>query len=122
MRYFFSKDQRLLRSDHFTRTLRQGVCAADATLVLYATAAADPRVSRIGVTIPNKVGGAVQRNRWRRLIREAYRTQQDCIPAGCDYVIRPKKGAEPNWQAIEASLPKLARIAAKRVTVKRTDN
>ncbi len=31
------------------------------------------KVSRIGITTGKKVGGAVQRNRCRRIIREAYR-------------------------------------------------
>ena len=113
-RLFFRKDQRVLRSDEFTRTLRQGTCAADATLVLYALAAKDSRSSRIGVTIPKKTGGAVTRNKWKRLIREAFRTQADQIPPGFDFVIRPKKGAEPIWSEIKASLPRLARQAARR--------
>ena len=112
MRYFFQKNRRVLRSDEFTRTLRQGTCVADATLVLYAIAADDSQSFRIGVTIPKKMGGAVQRNRWKRLIREAFRTQADQIPSGYDFVVRPKKGAKPIWAEIRDSVPNLARKAA----------
>ena len=114
MRYFFRKNQRVVRSDDFTRSLRQGSCAADATLVLFALSAPHSRKARLGVTIPQKTGNAVVRNRWKRLIRESFRTQQDQIPAGYDYVVRPKKGARPRWSEIRKSIPRLAKKAIAR--------
>lgn len=114
MRYFFRKDQRVVRRDDFTRLLRDGACAADGTLVLFAMQASPGQRAKLGVTIPKKMGNAVVRNQWKRLIRESFRTQQEEIPAGCDYVIRPKKGADPVWTEIKKSVPKLAKKAVKR--------
>ena len=114
MRYFFRKLQRVVRSDDFTRALRQGQCAADGTLVLFALAVPEAEVPKLGVTIPKKAGNAVVRNRWKRLIRESFRTQQDQIPAGYHYVVRPKKGAQPDWDEIRKSVPRLANKAVKR--------
>jgi ribonuclease P protein component len=114
MRYFFRKSQRVVRSQDFTRAMRRGQCAADATLVLFALPTPDSQASKLGVTIPKKAGNAVVRNRWKRLIRESFRTQQDQIPAGYHFVIRPKKGAEPIWSEIKKSVPRLAKKAIAR--------
>jgi ribonuclease P protein component len=111
MRYYFRKDQRIVRKDDFTRALKQGSCAADGTLVLFAFQTLADQPPTLGVTIPKKTGNAVTRNLWKRLIRESFRTQQDEIPTGYQYVIRPKKGAQPVWKQIQASVPRLANKA-----------
>lgn len=42
--------------------------------------------SRIGLTATKKVGKAVQRNRARRVMKEAYRLLEQEFPRGYDYV------------------------------------
>ena len=111
----FHKSQRVVSSKEFTLILRKGSCAADGVLVLFAVES-DRQTPRLGITIPKKTGNAVVRNHWKRLIRESYRTQQEQIPAGYDYVVRPKKGAEATWQTIRKSVPRLANKAVKRIT------
>ena len=111
----FRKSQRIVSGKEFTLILRQGTCAADGVLVLFAVRADAAESPRLGITIPKKSGNAVLRNRWKRLIRESFRTQQDQIPRGYDFIVRPKKGAEPSWDQIRSSVPKLAGKAVKRM-------
>lgn len=42
---------------------------------------------RVGVIASRRTGGAVQRNRAKRLLREAFRLHQDLLPPGCDVVL-----------------------------------
>ena len=114
MNQTFPKQYRVLRGDDFTRILRRGTYAADGMLVIYAMASESDNAPRLGVTIPKKTGPAVVRNFWKRLIREAFRTQRDQLPSGFDFIVRPKKGARPSSDAIRHSMVKLATRAASR--------
>lgn len=71
----------------FKRAYYQGKFKAHPYLVTYMVR---NRTSgnRVGITTSKKVGNAVQRNRARRIIREAYRilAQEQCLPQGFDFV------------------------------------
>jgi ribonuclease P protein component len=43
--------------------------------------------ARLGITVSRRVGGAVVRNRLKRLVREAYRRQKAAFPAGTELVV-----------------------------------
>lgn len=45
------------------------------------------KCKRLGITAGKKVGGAVQRNRAKRVIRAAYREIEDLLPDNIDMVI-----------------------------------
>lgn len=47
---------------------------------------------RLGLTVSQKVGGAVRRNRVKRLVREVFRTERALFPAHNDVVIIAKSG------------------------------
>ena len=70
---------------------------------------------RLGLSVSRKVGGAVLRNRWKRLIREAFRTGQPRLPEGLDLVVIPRKKDEPELCQIQNSLADLAGRIGRRL-------
>lgn len=70
----------------FRKLYRRGKSAATPFLVVYALRNRRP-VNRIGLTVSAKLGGAVQRNRCKRLLREAYRLHEAEFKTGYDFVI-----------------------------------
>jgi len=102
---------RLSRSAEFERVYRHGRSTANRHLVLYAFPNPSTRGPRLGVSVSRKVGGAVQRNRVKRLLREAFTRAARGIE-GQDVVVvaRPDAGdlAERHGLAgVEASLSEL---------------
>jgi ribonuclease P protein component len=87
--------------------------AADEVLVV-SVVPGEPERLRIGITIPRRTGSAVQRNRWKRLIREAFRHSRNQLPTGWDLIVRPKRGAVADDAAIRRSLPRLVERAVRR--------
>jgi ribonuclease P protein component len=55
--------------------------------VLYAFPRADEDEARFGLSVSRKVGGAVERNRVKRLLREAYREEAARVKPGHDLVL-----------------------------------
>src|SRR5215203_7008661 len=103
--------RRLSRSGEFERVYREGRSHASRHLVVYAfpRAAEDDGDPRLGVSVGRKLGGAVERNRMKRLLREAFWASADELQPGHDFVIvaRPPAGElaeEGGEQAIEGAL------------------
>lgn len=48
--------------------------------------------TRLGITTGKKVGNAVTRSRCRRIIRAAYRENEELFPKGYDYIIVARPG------------------------------
>jgi ribonuclease P protein component len=64
--------RRLSRSAEFERVYRQGRSTANRYLVLYTFPNSSAQRPRLGLSVSRKVGGAVERNRVKRLLREAF--------------------------------------------------
>jgi ribonuclease P protein component len=87
--------RRVSRSGDFDRVYREGRSHASRYLVVHAFPRADDDPEpRLGVSVGRKVGGAVDRNRVKRLLREAFWKTAPALPAGHDFVIvaRPDAG------------------------------
>ena len=78
--------KRLRSPINFERVRREGQSWAHPLIVLAARANQRPN-SRYGIIVSKKVGHAVQRNRARRLIREALRAEHMAVQPGWDIVI-----------------------------------
>jgi ribonuclease P protein component len=87
---------RLTRSADFDRVYRHGRSQANRYLVIYAFPRdRDGGEPRLGVSVGRRVGGAVERNRVKRLLREAFFALAGELPEGHDFVLvaRPDAGA-----------------------------
>lgn len=116
-----TRSRRLSRSADFDAVYRRGRSASSRHLVVYAFAR-DPDATlsepRVGLTVSRKVGGAVERNRVKRLLREAAARVVPGLAADVDLVIVARPGlaealADERLEWLEAEVRELAERAAR---------
>ena len=114
-RLLFPPTHRLKSPEDFKRVYDRKRSVSDANLIVYACENALPH-ARLGVSVSKKVGGAIVRNRFKRLFREAFRLLQHELPPGIDYVLIPKLPARDlGLEPIRESLLALALQVSKKL-------
>jgi ribonuclease P protein component len=109
----FLSHYRIRRAGDFQRAYRRRVSAADSSIIVFGCPNGLPH-PRLGLSVSRKVGGAVVRNRWKRLLREAFRLSRRQLPPGIDLIVIPRAGTEPALAPLMESLVRLAgRVARK---------
>ena len=110
----FLPEHHIRRGADFDRAYGCRVSASDGHLLVFGCPNGLAH-ARLGLSVSRKVGGAVVRNRWKRLIREAFRLSRRELPRGIDLVVIPRRGGmEPELANLRPSLCGLAqRVASK---------
>jgi ribonuclease P protein component len=116
-----SRRRRLSRSGEFDRVYRDGTSHATRYLVLYSFPRQEEAGDevRLGVSVSRRVGGAVDRNRVKRVLRESFWALSDRLPAQHDFVVvaRPEIGdlvEREGSAAVRASLEEALAAEAKK--------
>ena len=114
----FRREYHVRRGEDFRRAYTRRCSAADGVLVVYGCENDLPH-PRLGLSVSRKVGGAVVRNRWKRLIREAFRLTREQLPQGVDLIVIPRRGITPELATLMESLPRLAGRVSRKLSQKK---
>jgi ribonuclease P protein component len=106
---------RLSRSAEFERVYRQGRSIANRHLVLYTFPNPSAQRPRLGLSVSRKVGGAVERNKVKRLLREAFAEAEPELKPDQDVVVvaRPAAGELAQREGLAGMQAALSELIAK---------
>jgi ribonuclease P protein component len=102
----FRPAEHLRHRDDFRRVYDRKRSVADEWLIIYGCENHLPYL-RLGMSVSRKVGKANQRNRLRRLYREAFRLIRQELPTGMDLILIPRQSEEPTLAQLQDSLRQL---------------
>jgi ribonuclease P protein component len=110
----FLPKYRIRRQADFQRAYRRRAASSDGPLLVFGHENGLPH-PRLGVSVSRKLGGAVKRNRWKRLIREAFRLCRTRLPTGIDLIVIPRAEADAELAPLMEALPRVARRVARKL-------
>ena len=117
----YGKKIRISKSRELSELFKRGLRVGDHRILLIGLPTKGE--TRAGVAISVRHGNSVQRNRLKRLIREAFRLEYPGVPTNFDFVISPRVGTGSGLEGFRESLAKLApRLAEKIAKRKRSRN
>ena len=82
---------RLKENKGFVKAFKKGAFVSSNMATVYFIPNNTP-YNRLGISVSKKIGGAVERNRAKRIIRAAYRECEPCLPIGLDVVFVARAG------------------------------
>jgi ribonuclease P protein component len=116
-RLAFGPDRRLRKHAEFARSQSDRAARRVGTLhfTLVVTPQEVPGVPRLGLVVARRVGGAVLRNRVKRLCRECFRAWPGLVPRGVDLIVIAREGApELDLVQVRAEWSGVVRLLEKR--------
>jgi ribonuclease P protein component len=110
----FPKAKRLTSNPQFKAVLDRGRRTGNSLLTLY-VAPNECGHPRLGVSVGKSSGNSVVRNRLKRVLREAFRRNQDRIPPGFDYVLMIAPGLSRKLKQPEGGAAALRGLGLQRM-------
>jgi len=97
----FSKKERLRKRKEFQLVFDKGERYGNNQLKIFALSNGNS-VSRLGLVVGRKFGNSPKRNRFKRILREAFRLNKGLLNSGADIIVIPRPGlTELTLKAIE---------------------
>ncbi len=90
----FAKKERLLKEKDFSQVFKSGKRMSAGNLSVHILPNG-LNTKRLGLSISSRAGGAVERNRLKRIFREFFRNNKEVFPDSSDTVISARRPAEP---------------------------
>ncbi len=114
LKHPFPANYRIRRNADFLRVYQKRCAVSDGELLIFGCENGLPH-PRLGLSVSKRLGNAVIRNRWKRILREAFRLHRDRLPAGLDLVVLPREGVRPELDRATASLCRLSQKLARKL-------